>query len=218
MSNPMLDAKTHRKRAEVDLQLISNRIALLRSEEEKALQKVEVTKERAKEILEIKTRNEMDGNMRQTNRMQREQNVKLRRERAQREREDRKKRLEISKKMLMDTKVAIAMEKKQHAERLLDERARNEIMAEIEKRQRAEKQRKREEVIRKQREKERLEAEKKIQEEYQERLMEESRRAEEADKLIQKLEAEERKLLQKLRNTRELQEDAYSKLRSSLEA
>ena len=48
--------------------------------------------------------------------------------------------------------------------------------------------------------------------------MEESRRAEEADKLIQKLEAEERKLLQKLRNTRELQEDAYSKLRSSLEA
>lgn len=54
----MLEAKLGRKRAEADMQLLANRIALLRLEEKKALGKVSETKERAQEILEIKKRNE----------------------------------------------------------------------------------------------------------------------------------------------------------------
>ena len=46
----MLDAKLTRKRAETDLQLLANRIALLRMEEQKALQKVSETKAKADEI------------------------------------------------------------------------------------------------------------------------------------------------------------------------
>ena len=51
-ANTMLDVKQHRKRAESDLQLLANRIALLRVEEQKALNKVNETKARAEEILE----------------------------------------------------------------------------------------------------------------------------------------------------------------------
>ena len=50
--NEMLDIKINRKRAESDLQLLANRIALLRLEEQKAMNKVNETKTRAEEILE----------------------------------------------------------------------------------------------------------------------------------------------------------------------
>lgn len=48
----MLDAKLTRKRAESDMQLLSNRIALLRMEEQKALQKVSETQLRTNELAE----------------------------------------------------------------------------------------------------------------------------------------------------------------------
>lgn len=51
-SSAMLDAKYTRKKAENDLQLLTNRIALLKLEEQKALEKVRETKDRATEILE----------------------------------------------------------------------------------------------------------------------------------------------------------------------
>ena len=50
VTSDMLDAKLTRKRAESDLQLLANRIALLKVEEQKALNKVNETKLRADEI------------------------------------------------------------------------------------------------------------------------------------------------------------------------
>ena len=47
----MLHLKNNCKRVENDLQLLFNRVALLRNEEERALNKIEETKHRAKEIL-----------------------------------------------------------------------------------------------------------------------------------------------------------------------
>lgn len=48
----MLELKNSRKRAEGDMQLLANRVALLKAEEERAKIKVKETKQRAKEILE----------------------------------------------------------------------------------------------------------------------------------------------------------------------
>ncbi len=56
-SSEMLDVKVHRKRAESDLQLLANRIALLRVEEQKAINKFHETKARAEEILELVFKN-----------------------------------------------------------------------------------------------------------------------------------------------------------------
>jgi len=52
VQSEMLDTKFGRKRAETELQLLANRIALLKLEEQKALQKVTETRSRAEEIIE----------------------------------------------------------------------------------------------------------------------------------------------------------------------
>ena len=214
----MLDAKLHRKRAEVDLQLLSNRIALLRQEEQKASTKVNVTQERASQIIEIKKRAESSGTQRAAVQMSREYTVKRARERATKEREDRKQRLERSKELLYMSRVAMANEKKIHSERLAEISKKDKVKLEIEKRQRAEESRRRTEVIKKQREKERREKETKIQKEYEQRLLEETRRTQEAEELIQELEAEEKVLLAKLRETTTLQSKAMKTLQESVDA
>ncbi len=214
----MLDAKSHRKRAEVDLQLLSNRIALLRQEELKASTKVNVTKERASQIVEIKKRVESSGTQRAAVQMSREYTIKRARERATKEREDRKQRLERSKELLYSSRVAMANEKKIHSERLAEMSKKDKVRLEIEKRQRAEESRKRTEVIKQQREKERKKKEAKIQLEYEERLLEETRRTQEAEALIQQLEVEEKLLLTKLRETTAQQSKAMKTLHESVEA
>merc|ERR1711948_105634 len=47
-----------RKRTELDAQLLANRIALLKQEEEKAWKKIEETRKRATEITELRNQNE----------------------------------------------------------------------------------------------------------------------------------------------------------------
>ena len=56
--NVMLEVKVGRKKAESYKQLVANRIKLLQAEEKKAKSKVEETNARAKEIYDMKQRNE----------------------------------------------------------------------------------------------------------------------------------------------------------------
>merc|ERR1719299_109299 len=51
-------AKEARKRAELDAQLLANRIALLKQEEEKAWKKIEETRKRAGDISQLRSSNE----------------------------------------------------------------------------------------------------------------------------------------------------------------
>merc|ERR1719428_706458 len=51
-------SKEARKRAELDAQLLANRIALLKQEEEKAWRKIDETRKRAKEIFTLRDQNE----------------------------------------------------------------------------------------------------------------------------------------------------------------
>ncbi|CEL92575.1 unnamed protein product [Vitrella brassicaformis CCMP3155] len=51
-------AKEARKRAELDAQLLANRIALLKQEEEKAWKKIDDTRKKTKEMLTLRTTNE----------------------------------------------------------------------------------------------------------------------------------------------------------------
>jgi len=58
MQANLTSAKESRKRAELDAQLLANRIALLKQEEEKAWKKIEETRKRASEITELRRQNE----------------------------------------------------------------------------------------------------------------------------------------------------------------
>jgi len=53
----LLESKIMRKKAEEDAQLLANRITLLQIEEKKALKKIEDTRKKAKEIMDLKARN-----------------------------------------------------------------------------------------------------------------------------------------------------------------
>merc|ERR1719517_16240 len=58
MQANLTTAKEARKRAELDAQLLANRIALLKQEEEKAWKKIEETRKRASEITTLRNQNE----------------------------------------------------------------------------------------------------------------------------------------------------------------
>lgn len=53
----LVAAKIARKRAEEDMKLLSNRIQLLKQEEQKAWKKIDETKKRAKDIITQRQRN-----------------------------------------------------------------------------------------------------------------------------------------------------------------
>lgn len=54
----LVAAKIARKRAEEDMKLLSNRIQLLKQEEQKAWKKIDETKKRAKDIINQRQRNQ----------------------------------------------------------------------------------------------------------------------------------------------------------------
>merc|ERR1719169_419406 len=58
MQASLTTAKESRKRAELDAQLLANRIALLKQEEEKAWKKIEETRKRATDISQLRSSNE----------------------------------------------------------------------------------------------------------------------------------------------------------------
>merc|ERR1719192_129194 len=62
MQASLAAAKESRKRTELDAQLLANRIALLKQEEEKAWKKIEETRKRASEIMDLRKQNEQKFN------------------------------------------------------------------------------------------------------------------------------------------------------------
>jgi hypothetical protein len=57
MSSQLVNSRAAKKRAAEDVKLLANRIALLKQEEKKALKKIEDTKKRADDIIDVKKRN-----------------------------------------------------------------------------------------------------------------------------------------------------------------
>jgi len=213
----MLEEKTNRKRAEVDLQLLANRIALLRAEEQRALTKVTETKDRAKEIIDIKRRNEQALNEKMAKNISREQAVKEAQQKAAYEREARKRRLASSKKVIVDSKKAIADQKKQEAQHHLTLLEQNKLRLEEEKRMKALEEKRRLVLIRQAKEKEQRDKANLLAMETAAKLREEAKRRQEAEALIEALEKEEKDLIARLRQTQILQHKAFTALQASLE-
>ena len=218
IQNPMLDAKASRKRAEVDLQLLANRVALLKAEEAKALQKVNVTKARANDILQIKKRNESMGTDRASTQMLREEHVRQARGRAQATRTLAKKRLEETRKMVSTSKADAAAEKKRDLDSRLQAMNKQILVEEVEKRQKAEEQRRKHDMVKIKAAREKEKKELKAQAEYSAKLQEELARAQEAETLIAQLEAEEAAMMNRLRVAQGSQEAEYSTLKASLDS
>lgn len=214
----VIGIKQTRKKAESDLQLLANRIALLRTEEQKALSKVSETKARANEILEVKRRNEELLQEKIQKSRDRERQMRENRTKAQREREERQRRLALSKKAILDSKRSIAGSTKEQERRLLGLAQQQRDQAMQDKWTRAEEIRKKRAGSMANKEQATRERERKAQEDYLQRIQLEADRKREAEHMIAMLEKEERDLINRLKKTQELQEKAYVTLQKTLES
>lgn len=72
VSNALAEQRATKKRAADDVKLLANRIALLKLEEKKAWKKIEDTKKKAVEIMQVRQRNKEIRSEKEQLRMQRE--------------------------------------------------------------------------------------------------------------------------------------------------
>jgi hypothetical protein len=113
----MLDLRNGRKRAEADLQLLSNRLALLRNEESRAMTKITETKNRAKEIMIMKKKNEESNKHRTAKLLGNDDVSRLAKEKVAKAKADRDNKKEATKKLIEDNRRRIANSIKEDSKR-----------------------------------------------------------------------------------------------------
>uniref|UniRef100_A0A7S0LDW1 Uncharacterized protein n=1 Tax=Coccolithus braarudii TaxID=221442 RepID=A0A7S0LDW1_9EUKA len=212
----MYNVKNARQRSENDVKLLQNRLERLRQEERKALKKIEETRRRADQIIQLKTRNQ-ETHIRKA---QEEEYKERQRERA-------RERLQSSKaemgSAIRSNADALAAQKKQEAAILREQRAmieehlrqqqeqhvaRNQQISAMVKERAAENQR--------QRMQQRMHHEEELQDEMEARMLEEEQRRNSADRVVAALEEEEENAIDRLRQTQDAQKRAYEELERAL--
>jgi len=81
VSNALAGQRASKKRAEDDVKLLANRLALLKLEEKKAWKKIEETKKKATEIMMVRQRNNDNKAFKEQVRMQKDNEDRERMER-----------------------------------------------------------------------------------------------------------------------------------------
>jgi len=214
--NNLTAAKEARKRAELDAQLLANRIALLKQEEEKAITKITETRKRTNEILTRRDQNE--GKFLAKEQFYKAKWESIRQAQAQnnhnRERsknarsQARELSLDDKKKNVHATKLQSQDNLAQKKDRELTERQANVDRGAFIKQQKLEAKR-------------RLEMERKqkldqYHEDYESKIGEEDLLRERTQALVAQMEKEEMELIQRLQQTQNVQRSAYEELENAL--
>ncbi|CAM9872702.1 unnamed protein product, partial [Chrysoparadoxa australica] len=216
-ASAMLEAKNSRKRAEADVQLLANRLAHLKVEEEKARKKVEETQARAREIIAQKRRNQDLQKMREASHREKSKVLGDGQKKTTQKKLQMQETLAHKKKELVHNRHSTAKstrEEKQSLQMELQDQRARQIE---ENRRRTDNVRKHREELRRKREEEERRRKKQQQLEYSRKIAEESNKTLEAERLISQLERDEDALIARLKKAHEEQRKAYSALQSSLE-
>jgi len=209
-------AKEARKRAELDAQLLANRIALLKQEEEKAWKKIEETRKRAQEITSLRAENEDKYAAKESFYKNKWESIRTAQAQNAYQRDTMRKNREEVLKAHHDAKQAYVSNAKMASQQNLMEKKQ---------RQAAEKQlnEQRTQYIKKQKDdaKRRLESEQQAKllqyrQEYEARIAEEEMLRARTEALVGQMEKEEMELIQRLQNTQTVQRNAFEELESAL--
>ncbi|EOD32140.1 hypothetical protein EMIHUDRAFT_202747 [Emiliania huxleyi CCMP1516] len=199
-------------RAESDVTLLRNRLEKLGQEERKALKKIEETRKRAEQIIQLRARNERAHLRKQ-----------LEAERSERQRDRRREALQASKNE-MSGKVqanldALQAQKKHDAAVMRDQRALINDYLRVKQQQQLERNRQVTEVMRehaadvqRRRMQERMEYEESLQLESEERLMVEEQRRRLADKAVSLHREEEESAIERLQQIKQYELEACKDL------
>jgi len=216
MQTNLTGAKESRKRAELDAQLLANRIALLKQEEEKAWKKIEETRKRATEITTLRDQNEQKFGAKEQFYKAKWESIRSAQSQNQQNRDKSKAVRESTQLGLMEARARNAEETKQHSQQMLlhkKERQHAELQANVERSQMI--KQKKEDGKRKL-EEDRLAQLEKFREDYEARAAQEELLRARTDSLVAKMEKEEMELIQRLQNTQTVQRNAYEELENSL--
>jgi len=209
-------AKEARKRAELDAQLLANRIALLKQEEEKAWKKIEETRKRAAEIMDLRKQNEQKFAAKEDFYKAKWESIRQAQAQNAQARDKAKALRDQTRMGLLEQKHKNAQSTKQQSQQFLlqkKERESTERQANIE---RSSYLKARKEEAKRRLEEDRLAQLEKFREDYEARTAQEELLRARTDSLVAKMEKEEMELIQRLQNTQTVQRNAYEELEAAL--
>jgi len=209
-------AKESRKRAELDAQLLANRIAMLKQEEEKAWKKIEETRKRAQEIKKIRAQNEQKSTAKEVFYKNKWDAIRAAQSQNKENRAKSGAVREAARHRLMEARHSNAARSKQQSHQILlhkQEREEQERHANLE---RGDMIRQKKEEAKRRMEDERLAALQRSREDYEQRAAQEDLLRSRTEALLSSMEKEEMELIQRLQNTQTVQRNACEELEAAL--
>lgn len=215
-SASLLGVKNARKRAEADVQLLANRLAHLKFEEERAQRKIEETEKKTAEMVKVRKKQMTAASERHIYKTKKPRNGASK-SRVSSQRNESRRGCADSRKYVEEQRKAAADQQRQN-KRALDEYKKQQRAAEDrEKREKREKVRRAARALQEKRERERQEKEEKMRQQYARRIREENQRQRQAEKLIAQMEREEAQMLDRLQRTQDRQRSAYESLQRTID-
>jgi hypothetical protein len=216
MQASLAAAKESRKRAELDAQLLANRIALLKQEEEKAWKKIEETRKRANEITDLRAQNEQKFAAKEEFYKNKWDSIKAAQTKNHENREKSRAVREAARNGLMDARHSNAARSKQQSHQILQSKKEREAQERLANLERGDMIKQKKEEARRRMEYERIAALERAREEYEQRATQEDLLRSRTEALVANMEKEEMELIQRLQNTQTVQRNAYEELEAAL--
>ena len=209
-------AKESRKRAELDAQLLANRIALLKQEEEKAWKKIEETRKRAGDITALRSENEQKYVAKEQFYKQKWESIRAAQSANAYQRDQMKKSKQETASAQMNAKRGYVHNAKLVSQENLMEKKSREASEKMMNEQRTGYIKKQKDEARRRVEMEKQAKLLQFQQDYEGRVAEEEMLRGRTEALVSKMEKEEMELIQRLQNTQTVQRSAYEELEVAL--
>jgi hypothetical protein len=197
MQANLTGAKEARKRAELDAQLLANRIALLKQEEEKAWKKIEETRKRANEIMELRKQNENKFAAKENFYKQKWESIRAAQAQNQQQRDRAKALRDQTRQGLLEQKAANARSCKEQSQQYLVQKKEREAGERNANLERSSYMKARKEEAKRRLEEDRLAQLERFREDYEARTAQEELLRARTDALVAKMEKEEMELIQR---------------------
>jgi len=209
-------AKEARKRSELDAQLLANRIALLKQEEEKAWKKIEETRSRAQKIIDIREQNEQKSAAKEEFYKNRWDSIRAAQNCNQQNREKSRAVREAARNGLMEARRTNAAKSKQQSHQILFQKKEREAQHLNSNFEKGDMIKQKKEDAKRRLEDERLAALERSRQDYEKRAAQEDLLRNRTEALVSQMEKEEMELIQRLQNTQTVQRNAYEELEAAL--
>merc|ERR1719313_741773 len=218
MNANLTAAKEGRKRAELDAQLLANRIALLKQEEEKAWKKIEETRKRANEVMEVRRTNEQKFKDKEDMYKKKWHDIREAQANISYNRDKSKAVRDGVRAGMLEQRQGNRTQTKMQSQQYLLAKKEREATERQENANRSAFIKTRKEEAKRRLEEERLAQLEKYREDYESRVSQEEMLRARTDALVAKMEKEEMELIQRLQNTQTVQKNAYDELEAALGA